>query len=114
MSHPTTRLLTLLELLQTHAHVSGEAFASRLEGEPRMVRCSILMLQKWGCRRKACADLVVATACAQVVSYRLITFWPWPAPSSVLTSPCPVRKVCGSMTGLWSGQGLLFCTSHRL
>jgi predicted DNA-binding transcriptional regulator YafY len=48
MYHPTTRLLTILELLQTHAHLSGEDLASRLEVEPRTVRRYILMLQEMG------------------------------------------------------------------
>lgn len=48
MYHPTTRLLTILELLQTHPHLSGEALARRLEVEPRTVRRYILMLQEMG------------------------------------------------------------------
>jgi predicted DNA-binding transcriptional regulator YafY len=48
MYHPTTRLLTILELLQTHPHMSGEELASRLEVEPRTVRRYILMLQEMG------------------------------------------------------------------
>ena len=48
MYHPTTRLLTILELLQTHAHMSGEELARRLEVETRTVRRYILMLQEMG------------------------------------------------------------------
>lgn len=48
MYHPTTRLLTILELLQTHAHLSGEELAQRLEVEPRTVRRYIMMLQEMG------------------------------------------------------------------
>jgi predicted DNA-binding transcriptional regulator YafY len=48
MYHPTTRLLTILELLQTHRHMSGEELASRLEVETRSVRRYILMLQELG------------------------------------------------------------------
>jgi predicted DNA-binding transcriptional regulator YafY len=48
MYHPTTRLLTILELLQTHRMLSGEALASRLEVEPRSVRRYIMMLQDMG------------------------------------------------------------------
>ena len=48
MYHPSTRLLTILELLQTHPHLSGEELASRLEVEPRSVRRYILMLQEMG------------------------------------------------------------------
>lgn len=48
MYHPTTRLLTILELLQTHPHLSGEELASRLEVEPRTVRRYIMMLQEMG------------------------------------------------------------------
>lgn len=48
MYHPTTRLLTILELLQTHSHLNGEELARRLEVEPRTVRRYILMLQELG------------------------------------------------------------------
>jgi predicted DNA-binding transcriptional regulator YafY len=48
MYHPTTRLLTILELLQTHHSLSGEALARRLEVEPRSVRRYITMLQDMG------------------------------------------------------------------
>jgi predicted DNA-binding transcriptional regulator YafY len=48
MYHPTTRLLTILELLQTHVSLSGEALARRLEVEPRSVRRYIAMLQDMG------------------------------------------------------------------
>jgi predicted DNA-binding transcriptional regulator YafY len=48
MYHPTTRLLTILELLQTHPYLSGEELASRLEVESRTVRRYILMLQEMG------------------------------------------------------------------
>ncbi len=48
MYHPTTRLLTILELLQTRPHLSGEELASLLEVEPRTVRRYILMLQEMG------------------------------------------------------------------
>src|SRR5712691_8749704 len=48
MYHPTTRLLTILELLQTRAHWSGEELAQRLEVETRTVRRYIQMLQEIG------------------------------------------------------------------
>lgn len=48
MYHPTTRLLTILELLQTHPSLSGAALARRLEVEPRSVRRYIMMLQDMG------------------------------------------------------------------
>ncbi|BCL77999.1 transcriptional regulator [Ktedonobacteria bacterium brp13] len=48
MYHPTTRLLTILELLQTHPHLSGDELARRLEVEPRSVRRYIIMLQEMG------------------------------------------------------------------
>ncbi len=48
MYHPTTRLLTILELLQTHPQMSGDELARRLEVEPRTVRRYILMLQEMG------------------------------------------------------------------
>lgn len=48
MYHPSTRLLTILELLQTHASLSGDELARRLEVEPRTVRRYIGMLQDMG------------------------------------------------------------------
>ena len=48
MYHPTTRLLTILELLQAHPALSGAALAQRLEVEPRSVRRYIQMLQDMG------------------------------------------------------------------
>ena len=38
MYHPTTRVLTVLELLQSHGSMGGPELASRLEVEPRTVR----------------------------------------------------------------------------
>ncbi len=48
MYHPTTRLLTVLELLQAHERLSGTELARRLEVAPRSVRRYILMLQDLG------------------------------------------------------------------
>lgn len=48
MYHPTTRLLTILELLQTYPSLSGEELARRLEVETRSVRRYIMMLQEMG------------------------------------------------------------------
>ncbi|MBV9788759.1 MAG: YafY family transcriptional regulator [Chloroflexi bacterium] len=48
MYHPTTRLLTILELLQTYPVLSGAELARRLEVGARSVRRYILMLQDMG------------------------------------------------------------------
>lgn len=48
MYHPTTRLLTILELLQAYPLLSGETLARRLEVEPRTVRRYIMMIQDMG------------------------------------------------------------------
>lgn len=48
MYHPTTRLLTILELLQTHSQMSSEELSRRLEVDPRSIRRYILMLQELG------------------------------------------------------------------
>lgn len=48
MSHPTVRLLTMLELLQAHPRITGAELAERLELDPRTVRRYIAMLQEWG------------------------------------------------------------------
>lgn len=48
MYHPTTRLLTLLELLQARGRVSGTELARRLEVDGRSVRRYVGMLQDLG------------------------------------------------------------------
>ncbi len=48
MSHPTTRLLTILELLQTYEHMSGAEIARRLEVSPRTIRRYMTSLQDIG------------------------------------------------------------------
>lgn len=48
MYHPTTRVLTVLELLQTRPRVSGPELAERLEVDVRTVRRYVLMLQELG------------------------------------------------------------------
>ena len=48
MYHPTTRVLTVLELLQTHGRLSGPDLAQRLEVDTRTVRRYVTMLQDLG------------------------------------------------------------------
>lgn len=48
MYHPTTRVLTVLELLQTRTAVSGAELATRLEVDVRTVRSYITMLRDMG------------------------------------------------------------------
>ncbi len=48
MYNPTTRLLTILELLQAHRQLSGADLAARLEIDRRTVRRYITMLQDLG------------------------------------------------------------------
>lgn len=48
MYHPTTRVLTILELLQAHPQMSGQEIAERLEVSPRTVRRYVSMLQDMG------------------------------------------------------------------
>src|SRR6266849_2141942 len=48
MYHPTTRVLTVLELLQSHWQMSGPKLAERLEVDIRSVRRYITMLQELG------------------------------------------------------------------
>ena len=48
MSHPTTRVLTVLELLQSRSRLSGAELADRLEVDPRTVRRYISTLQELG------------------------------------------------------------------
>ncbi|HEY2200415.1 MAG TPA: HTH domain-containing protein, partial [Solirubrobacteraceae bacterium] len=48
MSHPTTRVLTVLELLQSRARLSGTELAERLDVDPRTVRRYVSALQELG------------------------------------------------------------------
>ncbi|AKI98984.1 putative DNA-binding transcriptional regulator YafY [Archangium gephyra] len=48
MSRPTTRVLTVLELLQTHGRMSGSQLAQRLEVDRRTVRRYIALLEELG------------------------------------------------------------------
>ncbi|HEX2032756.1 MAG TPA: YafY family protein [Chloroflexota bacterium] len=48
MYHPTSRVLTVLELLQAHPRLSGAALAGRLEVDRRTVRRYVTMLQDMG------------------------------------------------------------------
>ncbi len=48
MYHPTTRVLTTLELLQAHPRLSGADLAARLEVDRRTVRRYVTMLQDLG------------------------------------------------------------------
>src|SRR5262252_7263326 len=48
MYNPTTRLLTVLELMQARGRISGAELAERLEVDPRSVRRYISMLQDLG------------------------------------------------------------------
>jgi predicted DNA-binding transcriptional regulator YafY len=48
MYSPTTRLLSVLELLQSRRQMSGSEIARRLEVDPRTVRRYIVMLQDMG------------------------------------------------------------------
>ena len=48
MYHPTTRVLTVLELLQAHGQISGPDLAARLEVNARTVRHYITLLQDMG------------------------------------------------------------------
>jgi predicted DNA-binding transcriptional regulator YafY len=48
MYHPTTRVLAVLELLQTHGRMSGADMASRLQVDGRTLRRYIVMLEQIG------------------------------------------------------------------
>ena len=63
MYNPTTRLLTILELLQAHQQLSGAALAARLEIDRRTVRRYITMLQDLG--------LPIAATTGRYGGYRL-------------------------------------------
>ncbi len=57
MYHPTTRVLTLLELLQSHGRLSGPDLARRLEVDARTVRRYITILQDLGIPRELAEEI---------------------------------------------------------
>ena len=48
MYHPTTRVLAVLELLQTHGRLSGAEMSRRLDVDGRTLRRYIVMLEQIG------------------------------------------------------------------
>ena len=48
MYHPTSRVLTVLEILQARGHTSGATLAARLEADARTIRRYITILQEMG------------------------------------------------------------------
>ncbi len=70
MYHPTTRLLTVLELLQAHARLSGAELARRLEVDPRTVRRYVTMLQDLGIPVEAERGRYGGTGCGPAISSR--------------------------------------------
>lgn len=48
MYHPTTRVLAVLELLQSHRRMTGAELAQRVEVNVRTLRRYITMLQELG------------------------------------------------------------------
>jgi predicted DNA-binding transcriptional regulator YafY len=48
MANPTTRILAVLELLQSHTHLSGAELAKRVEVDPRTLRRYITQLEEMG------------------------------------------------------------------
>ena len=48
MYHPTTRVLTVLELLQSHAQLSGSELAQRLQIDARTLRRYVVTLEEMG------------------------------------------------------------------
>ena len=70
MDHPTTRVLTVLELLQTYERISGPELARRLEGSPRSIRKYGGMLQNSAFRWRARTDAMAAISCARATSCR--------------------------------------------
>jgi predicted DNA-binding transcriptional regulator YafY len=64
MSHPTTRVLAVLELLQSHHQMSGAELARRVEVDPRTLRRYISMLEEMG--------IPITTEQGRYGGYRLI------------------------------------------
>src|SRR3954464_12843445 len=64
MPHPTTRVLAVLELLQSHAQISGADLAARVEVDRRTLRRYIAMLEEMG--------IPITTEQGRYGGYRLI------------------------------------------
>jgi len=48
MNHPATRILAVLELLQTHGRLSGAELGERIEVDRRTIRRYIAVLEEIG------------------------------------------------------------------
>ena len=70
MYSPATRLLTILELLQSHERLSGAELARRLEVDRRSVRRYVVMLQDRGIPVQGSLARTAATGCALASSCR--------------------------------------------
>src|SRR6266702_3561230 len=82
MYHPTTRVLTVLELLQSHRQISGPKLAERLEVDIRSVRRYITMLQDLG--------IPIETERGRYGTYRLRPGFKLPP----LMAPSPKSTAC--------------------
>jgi predicted DNA-binding transcriptional regulator YafY len=64
MAHPTTRVLAVLELLQSHTQMSGAEIARRVEVDPRTLRRYIAQLEDMG--------IPITTEAGRYGGYRLV------------------------------------------
>jgi predicted DNA-binding transcriptional regulator YafY len=87
MYHPTTRVLTILELLQSYQRLSGSELAQRLEVNIRTVRHYITMLQDMG--------IPIEGERGRYGAYRLRPGFKLLVAASELHSEQPLVQVCG-------------------
>ncbi|MFQ3786297.1 helix-turn-helix transcriptional regulator [Halomonas sp. A29] len=92
MANPTVRVLTLLELLQTHRHMSGRELAERLDVDRRTLRRYIQALEELG--------IPVTTERGRHGGYRLMPGFK--LPPLMLTS----EEALAVSLGLLAAQGL--------
>ncbi|MHB1405021.1 MAG: HTH domain-containing protein [Desulfitobacteriaceae bacterium] len=70
MYHPTSRVLTVLELLQSGPCISGPELAARLETDVRTVRRYIMHLQDVAFRSKRTLAGMAGTGSVLALSFR--------------------------------------------
>ena len=91
-SQPTTRLLSMMELLQARGRIGVPELARRLEVGERTVRRYAAMLREMGCRSRPRSDATEATGCGLVAGCRRccsprrkLRVWRWACWSAWIT-----------------------------
>src|SRR5258708_6058141 len=95
MPRPTTRVLAVLELLQTHGRMSGAELARRIEVDGRTVRRYIAMLEELG--------IPITAERGRDGAYTLVAGFQRPAAG--VTHDAGVGRGVGAAVSPWGGSG---------